>query len=268
MEASAIKRFSDGFGSAIGVIVAASAMIGFIGMSAHLALVDVSLGLWPFTRRKIAPDGIAEVLLLPSEPILQTSPFGRARRFSFWFLALFFHTVNALLYVLKTEADLWCLLMKGLGSVITLAVCMGLLVLLGQSFTITKDFWISGGTFGSLYVLTVMITMIASQSCVVLELIHVLITLLMNIFRFSCQWRDLYLLEQEGLLQFQKLPFSVAILGIFGACLPFIPDLSISAYKIASLIGLVFRFLDVSFILGVGRDKINRFLVSLQEFLI
>ena len=75
---------------------------------------------------------------MPSAPALQMSHFGRARRFSLWFLALLFHTTNALLYVLKMEEDRWCLLMKDTGLGITLIFCIGLVILLHQSFAVTK----------------------------------------------------------------------------------------------------------------------------------
>lgn len=42
----------------------------------------------------------------------------------------------------------------------------------------------------------------------------------------------MYLVEQEGFQQFEVLPFIVAILGIFGASLTFVPDLSFSCYKV------------------------------------
>ena len=57
---------------------------------------------------------------------------------SLWFLALLFHTTNALLYVLKMEEDRWCLLMKDTGLGITLIFCIGLVILLHQSFAVTK----------------------------------------------------------------------------------------------------------------------------------
>ncbi|CAO1946151.1 unnamed protein product [Urochloa humidicola] len=189
------------------------------------------------------------------------SPFARARRLSFWFLALLFHTVNALLYAIKMEADQWCLWMKVSGSVMTLVLCIRLFVLLGRRFPITKDVWFSGGIIGTFYVPTAVVSMMSSSSwpAIVLGWIHILITLLMHILRFCCQ---------EGFQQFEDLPFKVALLGICGALLTFIPDYSLSAYKAAALIGLLFRFFDVIFILGVARDTVNRFLVRLHEFLV
>jgi len=194
------------------------------------------------------------------------SHFGRARRFSLWFLALLFHTTNALLYVLKMEEDRWCLLMKVTGLGITLIFCIGLVILLHQSFAVTKDVWICCAIFGSLYVVTAAVTLfkIPTWSDIVLGLIHTVITVFMSILRFSCQ---------AGFLRFEKFPFIVAILGFIGGCLPFIPlpeKLSeISAYKVAAFIGGLFRLLDVIFIMGLTRrDRINRFLVRLQEFLI
>ncbi|PUZ54551.1 hypothetical protein GQ55_5G141100 [Panicum hallii var. hallii] len=184
-----------------------------------------SLGLWAFTRR-VGADDLAAALLSPSPSTLQMPHFARARRFSFWFLALLFHTVNALLYAIKLEADQWCLWMKNSGSVMTLVICIGLLVLLRWRFPITKDFWIACGTFGTFYVPTAVVAMFvisSSQSAIVLGLIHIFITVLMHILRFSCQT--------------------------------------------AAFIGLLFRFFDVIFILGGGRDKINHVLVRLHEFL-
>ncbi|CAL4947206.1 unnamed protein product [Urochloa decumbens] len=181
------------------------------------------------------------------------SRFGRARRFSFWFLALLFHTMNALLYAIKMEADQWCLWTKISGSVMTLVLCIGLFVILGRKFPITKDVLISAGIIGTFYVPTAVVSMRSSSSwsAVVLGIIHILITLLMHILRFSCQ---------EGFRQFEDLPFKVALLGIFGALLTFVPDYSLSAYKTAALIGLLFRLFDVIFILGGARDTVNRFL--------
>ncbi|KAL6845475.1 hypothetical protein ACP4OV_024970 [Aristida adscensionis] len=233
-----IKQISDGIGSFCGVLITAFAIFG----------------IWNFTRRSIDSDGLEEVLLMPSDPILRMSPFGRARRFSYWILALFFHTVNALLYLLMMEDDFLCLLMKGTCSVITLGGCIVLLVILSQRFTITKDFWIDGRTIGIFYMVSVTVAMIASQP-VVLELNHIFITLLMNLLRFSCQ---------ESFLKFEISPFSVAILGIFCACLPFIPDHTITAYKVASfIIAMFFRILD-SFLF---EDRNKKKLVCLAMFL-
>lgn len=224
-----------------------------------ILIKSYSPGVWRFTWRIATDVDLAAMPLLPAVPVLQISPFGRAKRYSFWFLALFFHSVNTTLYVLKVELDQWSLLVKCSSSLITLVVCIGLLILLGQSFPITWDFWIVGGTFGIFYLSTVMVTMSFSQSTIVLEFIHIPITLFMNILRFSCQ---------VAILQFDWAPFSVAMLGIIGACLPFLPDPHFSAYKIASLIGGVFRFLDVMFIWGVPQDKANLFLVRFHEFLL
>ncbi|KAL6845227.1 hypothetical protein ACP4OV_024722 [Aristida adscensionis] len=238
------KKLSDGVGSVLGVLIVASAL--------H------SLGLWRFRQRRVATDGLAEVLLSPSSPGQQTSPFARARRLSFWFLALLFPTVNALLYALIVEADLCSLLIKCSGLVVTLALCFVLLVLLGQSFSITQDFWIAGGIFGIFYVVTVMIGVLSSMSSVVLGLIHILITILMSILRYGCQ---------EGFLKFEILPFLVAVLGVITACLPFFPCYNFSAYKIAGLIGGVFRFFDAIVIVTAPVDMINRLLARLHKFL-
>ncbi|RCV27571.1 hypothetical protein SEVIR_5G339400v4 [Setaria viridis] len=194
------------------------------------------------------------------------SHFGRARRFALWFLALSLHTINALLYVSNMEKDQWCLLMKRTGLGITLIFCFGLVMLLHQSFPITKDVCICGGIFGFLYVVAATVTLynFPTWSDIVLGLIHTLITLFMSILRFSCQ---------AGFLKFEKFPLLVAVLGSIGGCLlPLapLPKLSeISAYKVATLIGGLSRLLDVVFIMGlVSRDKVNHFLVRLQEFLI
>lgn len=59
-----------------------------------------------------------------------------------------------------------------------------------------QDFWIAGVIFGSIYVPTAVVAMISSTSqastssspsAIVLGLIHILITLVMHVLRFSCQ---------------------------------------------------------------------------------
>lgn len=50
-------------------------------------------------------------------------------------------------------------------------------------------------------------------------------------------------MEQEGFQQFEDLPFKIAVLGIFGASLTFVPDYSLSPYKVAIINAMLYYML-------------------------
>ncbi|CAO2178084.1 unnamed protein product, partial [Urochloa humidicola] len=135
----------------------------------------------------LAMSAVPEVLRFTRQiaPMLPMSTVSRARRLSLWFFALFFHSLNTILYVLKVEVNLWILLIKCYTSATILAVSVWLLVPLRQTFPLRQYFWMVGGTFVIVCAPSVMLAMSSSQSAIGLEIINIPLTLLVNILHFS-----------------------------------------------------------------------------------
>ncbi|RCV27558.1 hypothetical protein SETIT_5G334200v2 [Setaria italica] len=209
-----------------------------------------------------------------SAPLLQVRDHGvSAMRYQNWLVATVVHSLTAILYTFKEQLlakvsdSTWTLLFRSLGPFIFLSVSLVLLIILARHYSISEAARIVIGSFCISYLLIVLTDSLCYKNTIILEIMLILLTVCMHTLRF---------VSQGASTKIEVIPLLVAILGVIPgiSCIVTIrnelellpPGIQHHAFKIATLLGAVFRFLDVIFMsCDPIRDMTNYFRRRLQE---
>uniref|UniRef100_A0A0E0JP88 Uncharacterized protein n=1 Tax=Oryza punctata TaxID=4537 RepID=A0A0E0JP88_ORYPU len=189
--------------------------------------------------------------LLSTDPLLQVSSYSRVRTI-YWLLALFLHSVNATLYLqkrlllLENNFDCNGFFSECILPIVALIACTVYLVHLCWTSFPGKEVIFAGCTACIFYFSIAFTSLVYSNTTIAFEIVHILITIVVNILRFSsqdkipeCGWFCLTVAVAGTIIGFQWLPLRWCIsVGDTK------PKLHI-AYKIAASVGGAFSFCDI-----------------------
>ncbi|KAG2592019.1 hypothetical protein PVAP13_5NG519586 [Panicum virgatum] len=205
-------------------------------------------------------------------PLLQVRDHGvSARRYQNWLVAVVLHSLTMIIYTYKDQLwaevskSSWILFFRYSGPSIVLIVSFASLMMLVRCYAITEVAGVIVTSVFMSYLMIVLTDMCCLKNTITLEIMLIPLTVRMHTLRF---------VGQGSSTKIEAMALLVAILGVIPGIFYIITlGLELSengihhvAFKIATLLGAIFRFLDIMFICcDPIRDMANYFRCRLQE---